>query len=71
MKDGRSIEKYQKLARELKKIWKVKSEIIPVGIGHLCTEDSSKRIKKLDKIVVKLSVELVQKTALLGMTKIL
>ena len=65
LKEKEEIDKYQDLARELRKLCKVKTRVVPIIIGALGT------IKKgvvghLESIGVNLDVAPIQKTALFG-----
>ena len=62
--------KYQDLVREIRKMWGVRTEVIPVVMGALGTVP-----KRLDKypesMGVSATIELIQRTALLGTARIL
>ena len=70
MKRKRKIEKYQDLGRELQKIWNVKVKIIPLVIGSLgaIPKQFGNRLKQIS---ITVGTAQVQKTVLLGKTKIL
>jgi len=58
------------LARELKRLWKVETKVIPIVVGALGTvgKGLDKNLKKAGSNV---AVELLQKAALLGTSRIL
>ena len=61
---------YQDLAREIRKMWGVRTEVIPVVMGALGTVP--KRLEKyLESMGVSTPIELIQRTALLGTARIL
>ena len=62
--------KYQDLVREIRKMWGVRTEVIPVVMGALGTVP--KRLEKyLESMGVSTPIELIQRTALLGTARIL
>ena len=62
--------KYQDLVREIRKMWGVRTEVIPVVMGALGTVP--KRLDKyLESMGVSTTIELIQRTALLGTARIL
>ena len=69
-KETEKIEKYQDLAREVKKLWNTKVEVIPIIVGSLgCTSNRFKAwCEKLDLCI---DVKDVQKTTLLQSARIL
>ena len=70
-KEEEKVEKYQELRQEIIKLLRLKrAEVIPIIIGALgaVTKKSSKWMEKLD---LEIRVELLQKTALLGTSRIL
>ena len=70
-KELEKIEKYQELRREMSRLWQLKKvQLVPVVIGALgsVTKDSDKWMEKLG---IPGDVGVVQKTALLGMARIL
>ena len=69
-KEMEKIEKYQDLARELRKIWQVKVKVVPVVVGALGTIPKALG-KHLDEIGTNVRVDLLQKAALLGTARIL
>ena len=68
-KEAEKIEKYQDLARELR-IWKVKTQIIPVVIGALGTIPKT-LVQWLEKIGIRTKIGELQKTVLLHSARIL
>ena len=70
-KESEKVKKYQDLKREITTIWSVKKvEMIPFVVGPLGT--IPKRLDKwTEKIGIKIKTEHIQKTAILGGTKIL
>ena len=69
-KEAEKVEKYQNLARELRRMWEVKTKVVPVVLGAL--ETVPLRLKgNLKGIGVDTSITLIQKTALLGSGRIL
>ena len=69
-KEKDKIEKYQELGRELQKIWNVKVKIIPLVIGSLGAIPKQ-FINRLKQIGITAGTAPVQKTVLLGTTRIL
>ena len=63
LKEKEKIEKYQDLAKELRKLWKVKTRVVPIVISALRTKGL---VDHLESIGVNLDVAQIQKTALLG-----
>ena len=69
-KEDEKVEKYQDLAREVRKIWGVRTKVIPIVIGALGTIPL--RLKEnLRTIGVDTSIELIQRSVLLGSARIL
>lgn len=69
-KEDEKISKYQDLAREIEKMWNVRTHVIPIVVGALGT--MSERFKEyLALLGTQTSVETVQKTAILGSAHIL
>ena len=69
-KEDEKIEKYQDLAREIRRMWGVRSKVIPVEVGALGSVPL--RLKDNLKVIdVGISIELIQKCALLGLARIL
>ena len=69
-KEKEKIQKYQDLARELWKLWKVGVKVVPVVVEALGTLPQALE-KHLEVIGSKVKVELLQKTVLLGTARIL
>ena len=69
-KEKEKIQKYQDLAKELRKLWKVGVKVVPVVVGALGTLPRALE-KHLKVIESKVKVELLQKTVLLGTARIL
>ena len=69
-KEKDKIEKYRDLGRELQKIWNVKVKIIPLGVGSLgpILKQFGNRLKQIG---ITTEAAQVQKTVLLGTTRIL
>ena len=69
-KEDERVEKCQVLAREIRKMWGVRTKVIPIVMGVLGTIPL--RLKEhLRTIGVDTSIELVQRCALLGSARIL
>ena len=70
-KEIEKIEKYQNLKRELKRLWSLKKvEVVPVVVGALgCISKGFSGW--MDTLGIKLNVGMVQKSVLLGTTRIL
>ena len=69
-KEEEKLEKYQDLAREIQKMGSVRTQVLPVVIGALGTVP--KRLESnLKRIGTNNSIELIQKSALLGTARIL
>ena len=69
-KEDEKIEKYQDLAREVSRLWDVKTTVIPIVIGALGTI-TERLVPYLARRGVELSFETIQKSALLGSARIL
>ena len=69
-KEAEKIEKYQDLARELKRLWNVKTQVIPVVIGALGTMPKT-LVQWLEKIGIETKISDLQKTAILHSARIL
>ena len=72
-KELEKIEKYQLLKDEIAKVWqmqKVVRVVVPVVIGALGAVSGNFKMY-MKQIAVKVSLEVIQKTALLATTKIL
>ena len=68
-KEVEKIEKYQELARELRKIWDKQVKVIPIIIGALGTTSRLLR-KRLENIGIETKVVELQKSAILYSAKI-
>ena len=69
-KEDEKAEKYQDLAREVRKTWGVRTKVIPIVVRVLGTIPL--RLKEnLRTIGVDTSIELIQKSVLLGSARIL
>ena len=69
-KEDKKIEKYQDLAREIRKMWGVRTKVIPIVVGALGTIPL--RLKQnLRTIGVDTSIELIQRSVVLGSARIL
>ena len=69
-KEDEKVEKYQDLARKVRKMWGVRTKVIPIVVGALGTIPM--RLKEnLRTIGVDTSIELIQRSALLGSARIL
>ena len=68
-KEEEKVEKYQDLARELRKLWKVQVKVVPIVIGGLGTMPKGLE-KHLESLGIRISAGLLQKTALLGTARI-
>ena len=69
-KEIEKVQKYQDLARELRKLWQVKVKVAPVVVGALGTIPKALE-KHFKEIGTSVRVELLQKAALLGTARIL
>ena len=70
-KETETIEKYDELKREIRKLWTMKKvEVIPIVVGAL-GEVRMKLDKWIEKLGIHIRIELLQKTALLGTARIL
>ena len=69
-KEQEKTDKCQDLAMELRRLWKVITKVIPIVVGALGTVPKGLE-KNLNKVGTPISVELLQKTALLGTAHIL
>ena len=70
VKETEKIEKYQDLARELRKIWKKQVKVIPIIIGPLETTQKMLR-KRLEDIGIETKIVELQKSAILCSARIL
>ena len=69
-KEVEKVEKYNDLRRELQRLWKVKTKVVPIVIGALGTV--TKRLNGyLTEIGVSTKIQLIQKSTLLGTARIL
>ena len=68
-KEVEKIEKYQDLARELRKLWNMKVSIIPVIVGAL--ETTPKIFKRMEDIGIKTRILELQKTTIIHCARIL
>jgi len=64
------MDRYQVLARELKRLWKVATKVIPIVVGAVGTVSKGLE-KNLKKAGSNVTVKLLQKAALLGTLRIL
>ena len=69
-KKKKSKEKYQELAREIKRIWKSRTKVVPVVVGALGSV-SKKLAGHLKQLGIKDRTRTMQKSALLGSAHIL
>ena len=69
-KETEKIDKYQDLAREIRKLWKTDVKVVPIVVGGLGTIPK-KLQKHLSNLGIQISAGLLQKTALLGTARIL
>ena len=69
-KEKENIERYQKLKREIKRMWNIRSiKVIPVAVRTLCS--TSKKLKSsIEELGVIISTALLQKTTLLRISLI-
>ena len=68
-KEQEKMARYQDLARELKRLWKVETKVIPIVVGTLGTVAKGVE-KNLKKAGSNATVEFLQKSALLGTSQI-
>ena len=68
-KKDEKVEKYQDRAREVRKLWGVRTKVIPVVVGALGSIPL--RLNDLKAIEVGVPVGLIQRCALLGSARIL
>ena len=69
-KEAEKVEKYQNLSRELRRMWEAKTNVVPIVLGALGTVPLRLR-GNLKDIGVDTSINLIQKSALLGSARIL
>ena len=68
-KEDEKVEKYRDLCRELGKLWKVRCSVVPIVVGVL--RAVPKRLPSyLALLDINLSLELLQKSAILGTTRV-
>ena len=69
-KEDEKIEEYRELCRELERLWRVKRKVVSVVVGALGTIPTrlTAHLKMLD---INLSIETIQKSAILGTARIL
>ena len=69
-KEQEKMDGYQDLAKKLKRLWKVETKVIPMVVGAIgrVSKGLEKNLKKAGSNV---TVELLQKAALLGTSRIL
>ena len=70
VKETEKIEKYDELRRELERLWKVKAKVVPIIVGALGTVTRNLN-SYLKEIGVNVTIQLIQKSALLGTARIL
>ena len=69
-KETEKIEKYDEWRRELERLWKVKAKVVPIIVGAL--ETVTRNLNSyLKEIEVNVTIQLIQKSALLGSARIL
>jgi len=64
------MDRYQNLARKLKRLWKVETRVIPIVVGALGTVAKGPE-KNLKKAGANATVKLLKKAALLGTSRML
>jgi len=64
-KETEKYEKYQDLAREIKRIWKSRTEVVPVAVGALSSK-SKKLAGHLEQLGIQDQTRTMQKSALFG-----
>ena len=71
VKEEENIQNYDKLKREVMKLWSMKRvDVVPVAIGALGTV--SKKLEKwIEKLGIKLKIEHLQKASILGTARVL
>ena len=70
LSQNEKVEKYQDLAREVRRIWQVKVKVIPIEMEALGTIPKALK-SNLEDIGVDIDVEVLQKSVLLGTARIL
>ena len=68
-KENEKVEKYRNLARELRRMWEVKTKVVPIVVGALGTVPLQLK-GNLKGIRVDISITLIQKSALLGSARL-
>ena len=69
-KETEKCEKYQDLAREIQRIWKSRTKLVPVVVGALGSV-SKKLAGHMEQLGIKNRTKTMQKSALLGLAQIL
>ena len=69
-KDVEKVVKYQDLARELKKLWKMKTMVIPIVIGTFGTVPKDLK-RRLENIGIETKIDELQKSVILNTARIL
>ena len=69
-KESEKYEKYPDLAREIKKIWKSRTEVVPVAVGALSSK-SKKLAGHLEQLGIEYQTRTMQKLALFGLAQFL
>ena len=69
-KEVEKVVKYQDLARELKKLWKMKTMVIPIVIGTFGTVPKDLK-KRLENIGIETKIDELQKSVILNTARIL
>ena len=70
MEESKKIDKYLDLAREPRKLWKIKVKVVPILIGALGMVLKVLE-NNLDELEIRGRIETIQTTALLGSARIL
>ena len=68
-KEDEKIEKYRELCRELGRLWGVKCRVVPIVVGALGTIPA-KLSAHLEMLDINISIETIQKSAILGTGRI-
>ena len=69
LKENEKMDKYQDLARELKKLWNIRVKVIPIVDGALGTVPINLE-KEMEELEIKGRIETIQATALLRSLRI-
>ena len=69
-KESEKYEKYQDLARENKRIWKSRTEVVPVAVGALSSK-SKKLARHMEQLGIEDQTRTMQKLALFGLAHFL